>query len=644
MSTFSRRLVPTLLVPLVGCHELFHDDDHHGASNTAPVVTVLEPSVLTEVAPGAAVEIRWIDEDPDDQAATTLVGILQGAAREQLLEVILLSAAPEADGEVQSFSWTPAGIPAGDWIVEARTSDGRASAVAQAPGIVRVLPPEIGSAITAGGTARVVPADAKGAADGGAWIVGQLEAVAPGSNAAFGDGAVSLDVIGSSELYLARYGGDGSFAWATASQGTAFARGGGGASPSGVSSARVAAHSDGEVSASFRFTGTLVLGAGTPTETRLSVAPGSFPGGAIARFSDADGSLLWAQQVPGVFSPTPVGNLAAGGLAAAGDLVFAPVLFAAGRPDETVLDGAAGPSWVAAWDAEGSLRWVRHVAGYDAGFNGSTTDLFGCEPTRDGGAVVAGSFTGPLFFGAGGTNVVARTAVGDALFLAAFDAAGDLTWVRTVEPSSAAVSLRGLRLIHEGVGGGYALLALLEDGPATFGPGEPNETVVAPALLADERTSVVATFGEDGSLLWARATTLGADPFDLGAALTAFSDGAVVVGGTLAGDPLLVGAGEPGEVLLTLPFGASRNLLLARYGSDASLAWARLDGGAGSVVATASALAPKDNLWLAGTFLGGENGDPALGTEREAPIGLAPYLEAGMFAAPFDGQGRLLGP
>jgi uncharacterized delta-60 repeat protein len=113
---------------------------------------------------------------------------------------------------------------------------------------------------------------------------------------------------------------------------------------------------------------------------------------------------------------------------------------------------------------------------------------------------------------------------------------------------------------------------------ATFGGGEPNVTTLSSAGKVD---MFVANYNPDGTLAWAKGVG-GTDP-DERPSVAGLPDGGLVVAGgfgyesTPAGYTAVVGAGEPNETTLTSAGNA--DILVAKYNSNGTLAWAKRAGG-----------------------------------------------------------------
>ena len=335
----------------------------------------------------------------------------------------------------------------------------------------------------------------------------------------------------------------------------------------------------------------------------------------------------------------------------------------------------------------GTTAWARA-----AGNSGNTVGT-GVATFVDGSQITVGAFDGAAAFGVGtpaATTLVPGTGVG--VYLARYDKKGLLTWVRRAV-GVGTVQAMGV-VTH---GDGTFSVTGFYDGSATFGEGEPNETLLATTGFEDV---FVAHYAGDGRLLWARsaegtfgyeeATRIAARPdgsiaitgqytiamtFGVGepnetalppasggaagfvacfaadgslAWATSFSgttvaggwgvgacsDGGLAVCGYYAGDAVF-GAGELAETHFTA-VGTSLDVFTARYDANGNLVWARTAGDAGDDAAYGVAVAPGDLVRVVGVF----GGTATFGSESLAPEALVGFGDSSDdFVAGYDDLG-----
>jgi hypothetical protein len=155
---------------------------------------------------------------------------------------------------------------------------------------------------------------------------------------------------------------------------------------------------------------------------------------------------------------------------------------------------------------------------------------------------VTGSFVSATFGpGEPGETKLTSTGLSD-LFVAKYKADGALAWARRAGGKDN-VSGSGVAVLSDGsavVAGSFMI-------SATFGPGEPGETILT---SPGSYEIFVAKYKPDGALAWARRA--GGTDADLGWGVAVLSDGSAVVTGSFSGIATF-GPGEPGETKLTPP-------------------------------------------------------------------------------------------
>jgi hypothetical protein len=112
------------------------------------------------------------------------------------------------------------------------------------------------------------------------------------------------------------------------------------------------------------------------------------------------------------------------------------------------------------------------------------------------------------------------------------------------------------------------------NGSATFGPGEPNQTVLTSAGSND---IFIAHYNPDGTLAWAERAGGASSYADEGLGITTLSDNSTVVTGNFY-ESATFGEGEPNQTVLTSA--GTYDIFIARYNPDGTLAWAKRAGGA----------------------------------------------------------------
>jgi hypothetical protein len=167
-------------------------------------------------------------------------------------------------------------------------------------------------------------------------------------------------------------------------------------------------------------------------------------------------------------------------------------------------------------------------------------------------------------------------------------------------------------------------------GSATFGPGEPNETVLVSGVVSD---IFIARYNPDGTLVWAKRA--GGTDWDYGYAISALSDDSTVVTGYFQGSATF-GKDEPNETDLVSAGGY--DIFMARYNPDGTLSLAKGTGGTGEDFGRAITALSDDSTVMTGVFQGsvtfgqGEPNETVLNSAGSGDILIAGYNPDGTLA------------
>ncbi len=387
--------------------------------------------------------------------------------------------------------------------------------------------------------------------------------------ATFGPGEPNQTVLTSAgysnNVFIARYNPDGTLAWAKGAEGT-------------PSSNRnycygITTLSDDSTVVTGWFYESVTFGPGEPNQTILSCTGGGLWDCDIfiARYNP-DGTLAWVKRAGGTSYDEGNGitTLSDNSIVVTGQF-YASATFGSGEPNQTILTLTSHSDiFVARYNPNGTLVWAKQAGGTYG--NGAAWGR-GITTLSDNSTVVTGEFNGPARFGTGEPNQTVLTSVGgNDIFIARYNPDGTLAWAKRAGGVSSG-------------GDGCCSITTLSDnstvvtgffeGPATFGSGEPNQTVLASAGWQD---IFVAHYNPDGTLAWAKRA--GGDyTRDCGNGITALSDDSVVVTG-IFNVSATFGPGEPNQTVLSC-IGDSVwdcDIFIARYNPDGTLAWAKRAG------------------------------------------------------------------
>jgi hypothetical protein len=238
--------------------------------------------------------------------------------------------------------------------------------------------------------------------------------------------------------------------------------------------------------------------------------------------------------------------------------------------------------WLTRSGADGTFAWAR-----TAGTTGqSGVSAVGPAPGDDvyvGGTVYA-SVGDPLILGAGEPHQTALTSIGT--YFARYAPDGSLVWAKVQkgggDPERVLPAPDGGFYAMGGAGLSYA----------TFGVGEPHQTMLIPRSVPVSEPTFLARFGSDGQLAWVR--TLGGVHPD--AALMA--DGGVVVVGLFGGTAGVFQGGSVADVSLTPDW---FDLFVASYSPAGDLRWIKQVKGLPQTDPVATTVLTSGDIVVAGT-------------------------------------------
>jgi hypothetical protein len=304
----------------------------------------------------------------------------------------------------------------------------------------------------------------------------------------------------------------------------------------------------------------------------------------VAKY-DGSGNLVWARHAGEDFIPG-VADFGKHGRGISAD--------SAGNSYVTghfITELGEGAFFVAKYATNGTLLWVKR-AGND-GVNPSFVSGSFISVDGAGNSYATGDFYGSITFGPGEANqTVLTSGTGfdqrSNLFVAKYDTNGTLLWVRRAGLQG---FVQGAGISVDSIGNSHVTGWF--QGNATFGPGEPNET---PLTDQGSASIFVAKYDSSGGLLWAKQASGGE-----GLAISVDSAGNSHVTGYFEPSSTF-GSGEPNETTLTGL--GSRDIFVAKYGSNGALLWARQAGGTGGESGRGIVVDSVGNSYVTGGFAG----------------------------------------
>ena len=343
--------------------------------------------------------------------------------------------------------------------------------------------------------------------------------------------------------------GDGFLNWAKRAGGTGDDRGQG-----------ITSLSDNSTVVTGSFNGSATFGPGESTVTVLNSAGGN---DIFIACYNPDGTLAWAKRAGGSFGDGGLGIKALSDNSTVVTGIFwGSATFGQGESTATVLNSAGYYDiFLAHYNPDGTLAWAKRAGGADYDWGCGITTL------SDNSTVVTGVFSGSATFGPGESTATVLNSAGIYdCFIARYNPDGTLAWAKRAgganyDWGNDITTLSDNSTVVTGV---------FSDS-ATFGPGESTETVLN---SAGNYEFFIAHYNPDGTLAWAKRAG-GAD-WDIGYGITTLSDNSTVVTGVFS-DSATFGPGESAETILASA--GTRDMFIAHYNTDGTLAWAKRAGG-----------------------------------------------------------------
>jgi uncharacterized delta-60 repeat protein len=344
--------------------------------------------------------------------------------------------------------------------------------------------------------------------------------------------------------------------------------------------------------------------------------------------SSGDDHLIWAQnigEVPDFAEGKGITTLSDHSIVVIGKFIGSAT-FGSGEPNQTVLTSDGEDVWdifVARYNPDGTLAWAKRAGGATADWSNGITTL------TDNSIVITGSIQGTATFGQGEPKQVDLTPAGFAdIFIAHYNPDGTLAWAKLAGGASYDWSF-GVTARSDN----KTIVTGSFQGTATFGLGEPNQTVLGSAGGDD---IFIACYKPDGTLAWAKSAGGVSNEYgDVGHNITVLSDNSAVVTGWFEGSAIF-GSGETSQTVLTSAGGS--DIFIARYNPDGILEWAKRAGGASIYDWSFGITTLSDNSIV---VTGELNESVTFGPGESNQIILTSAGEQDMFVASFNSEGLL---
>jgi len=267
----------------------------------------------------------------------------------------------------------------------------------------------------------------------------------------------------------------------------------------------------------------------------------------------------------------------------------------------------------------------------------------GVLPLPNGDVVVGGRFADGAVFGEGqpGEITLEGSEGGGDMFLARYDASGQLVWATTVgvddeDPYALFKVMTPFVLAPDG----SIVVSGVTSGGAVFGSGEPNETALVPT---ESPAHFLARYTQDGGFVEVVETGLTAVAFDdddyiddvyAFPSAVPLDDGSILLTGAFTVSET-VGPEQSEPIEIAAAGGV--DFLCALVDTELQIVWARAFGGPGDDVGGCRPLEGEGALVVGGSF----DQPLILGEGGANETTLEPGGERDMFAARYDTDGEL---
>jgi hypothetical protein len=414
----------------------------------------------------------------------------------------------------------------------------------------------------AGGTSFDNGSSVSALADGSAIVAGYFSGTAT-------FGSTTLVSTGNEDVFVARMGPHGTWAWAARANG-----------PSSDIARGVSALADGGAIVTGFFNGTATFGSTT-------LISSTFDDIFVARINP-NGTWTWATRAGGasIDSGRGVSTLADGSAIVTGSFGGTATF-----GSTTLISTGWDDVFVARVDPSGTWAWATSAGGPSSDYGYSVSAL------TDGSAIVTGFFNGTATFG---SSTLISTGNED-VFVARTNPDGTWAWATRAGGSSSDYGFSVSAFAD-----GSAVVTGFFDGSATFG-----STSLTGAGSLD---AFVARIDHTGT--WAWATSAGGTSSDLGYSVSALADGSVIVAGSFFGEASF------GSTSLT---GAGFfDLFVARIDASGTWEWAARAGGPFTDMSNAVSALTNGSAIVTGSFTGTATfGDTPVTSAGEADVFVA---------------------
>lgn len=369
-------------------------------------------------------------------------------------------------------------------------------------------------------------------------------------------GLINLTSAGGSDIFVAKYDASGNVLWAKRIGG------------SGNDYGRyIETDGSGNAIVTGEFFGSVTFGSVTLTCAGSSDI-------FIAKY-DASGDVQWAKRAGGTGLDSGFGVDAdwSGNI-----IIITGYFYGTATFDSYTLTSAGSYDiFIAKYDASGNVLWATRAGGkeYDLGD--------GIIIAESGGSIITGHFNGSATFG----SITLASAGGSDIFIAKYDAAGNVLWAKKAGGTG---NDFGYNVTRDGSYNGVITGSF--QGSATFG----SITLTS----AGSNDIFIAKYDPSGNVLWARRA--GGANYDSGQSIAADESNSSVVTGFFDGSATFG--------TTTLTSAGSRDIFIVKYDDSGNVLWASRAGGKDMDMGYGIAADGSGDIIVTGNF----NGSATFGT------------------------------
>ena len=203
---------------------------------------------------------------------------------------------------------------------------------------------------------------------------------------------------------------------------------------------------------------------------------------------------------------------------------------------------------------------------------------------------------------------------------------GKLIWAKSAGGATFSDQSTGITVLSDD----STVVTGLFAGSATFGQGEPNQTI----LTSSGGVGIsMARYNSDGTLAWAKSA-LGNSNYNYIFSITSLSDDSIVLAGWF-NDSIIFAPGESNQT--TLVSNGNTDIFIARYNSNGTLVWVKQAGGTSDDHGLGITTLSDDTTVVTGTF--GESATFGAGESNQTNLDSAGYYD--VFIARYRPDGTL---